>query len=94
MCIRDRAYTIGRVIVNWNADAGKIYDVLVSSDGKDWKTVHRVQKEMCIRDRIFFVLGKSCSGKDTIFKKLKEDRPLNLNTVTGYTCLLYTSRCV
>ena len=34
---------------------------------------------------IFFVLGKSCSGKDTIFKKLKEDRELNLNTVTGYT---------
>ena len=35
--------------------------------------------------KIFFVLGKSCSGKDTIFKKLKEDRELNLNTVTGYT---------
>ena len=35
--------------------------------------------------KIFFVLGKSCSGKDTIFKKLKEDRKLNLNTVTGYT---------
>lgn len=35
--------------------------------------------------KIFFVLGKSCSGKDTIFKKLKEDRQLNLNTVTGYT---------
>lgn len=31
------------------------------------------------------MLGKSCSGKDTIFKKLKEDRELNLNTVTGYT---------
>ena len=35
--------------------------------------------------KIFFVLGKSCSGKDTIFKKLKEDRKLNSNTVTGYT---------
>ena len=35
--------------------------------------------------KIFFVLGKSCSGKDTIFKKLKEDGELNLNTVTGYT---------
>lgn len=35
--------------------------------------------------KIFFMLGKSCSGKDTIFKKLKEDRELNLNTVTGYT---------
>ncbi|WP_302626360.1 discoidin domain-containing protein [uncultured Eubacterium sp.] len=37
-------YTIGRVIINWNADAGKIYDVLVSSDAKNWTTVHRVQK--------------------------------------------------
>ena len=27
--------------------------------------------------KIFFMLGKSCSGKDTIFKKLKEDRELN-----------------
>lgn len=35
--------------------------------------------------KIFFVLGKSCSGKDTIFKELKENRELNLNTVTGYT---------
>ena len=35
--------------------------------------------------KIFFVLGKRCSGKDTIFKKLKDDRQLNLNTVTGYT---------
>ena len=35
--------------------------------------------------KIFFMLGKSCSGKDTIFKKLKEDRELKLNTVTGYT---------
>ena len=33
--------------------------------------------------KIFFVLGKSCSVKDTIFKKLKEDRELNLNNVTG-----------
>ena len=37
-------YTIGRVIINWNADAGKIYDVLVSSDAKNWTTVHRVQR--------------------------------------------------
>lgn len=35
--------------------------------------------------KIFFVLGKSCSGKDTIFKELKKNRELNLNTVTGYT---------
>lgn len=35
--------------------------------------------------KIFFVLGKSCSGKDTIFRELKEDSELKLNTVVGYT---------
>ena len=40
----EKEYTIGRVVLNWNADAGKIYDVQVSSDAKNWKTVHRVLK--------------------------------------------------
>lgn len=31
--------------------------------------------------KIFFVLGKSCSGKDTIFQSLKENKQLNLKTV-------------
>lgn len=35
--------------------------------------------------KIFFVLGKSCSGKDTIFHYLKENKGLNLKTVVGYT---------
>ena len=35
--------------------------------------------------KIFFVLGKSCSGKDTIFRYLKEKKELNLKTVEGYT---------
>lgn len=35
--------------------------------------------------KIFFVLGKSCSGKDTIFRYLKENKELNLKTVVGYT---------
>ena len=35
--------------------------------------------------KIFFVLGKSCSGKDTIFQSLKENKQLNLKTVVGYT---------
>ncbi|MFR4318979.1 MAG: discoidin domain-containing protein [Eubacterium sp.] len=39
-----KEYTLGRVVINWNSDAGKIYDVEVSSDAKNWKTVHRVQK--------------------------------------------------
>ena len=35
--------------------------------------------------KIFFVLGKSCSGKDTIFQRLKNDKQLGLKTVVGYT---------
>lgn len=35
--------------------------------------------------KIFFVLGKSCSGKDTIFKLLKENSDLDLRIVVGYT---------
>lgn len=35
--------------------------------------------------KIYFVLGKSCSGKDTIFQRLKNDESLNLKTVVGYT---------
>ena len=39
-----QAYTVGRIAVDWTSDAGKIYDVLVSSDNKTWTTVHRVLK--------------------------------------------------
>ena len=39
-----QAYTLGRIVINWNADAGKIYDVLVSADNKNWTTVHRVTR--------------------------------------------------
>lgn len=35
--------------------------------------------------KIFFILGKSCSGKDTIFKKIKENKELDLKTVVGYS---------
>lgn len=34
---------------------------------------------------IVFVMGKSASGKDTIYKRLVEDKSLKLNTVTMYT---------
>lgn len=37
----EKQYTIGRVIVEWNSDAGKIYDIQVSADAKEWTTVHR-----------------------------------------------------
>ena len=39
-----QAYSVGRIVVDWTADAGKIYDVIVSSDNKTWTTVHRVLK--------------------------------------------------
>lgn len=35
--------------------------------------------------KIFFILGKSSSGKDTIFQKIKENTELDLKTVVGYT---------
>ena len=35
--------------------------------------------------KIFFLMGKSCSGKDTIYKKLLLDDILNLREVVGYT---------
>ncbi|MBP5773705.1 MAG: guanylate kinase [Eubacterium sp.] len=35
--------------------------------------------------KIFFILGKSSSGKDTIFQKIKENNALDLKTVVGYT---------
>ena len=41
---------------------------------------------------IAFIMGKSSSGKDHIFKALIEDKTLGLSTITMYTtCLLYTS---
>lgn len=39
-----KAYTIGRVVARFNDDAGKIYDFEVSSDAKNWKTIHRQMK--------------------------------------------------
>ncbi|MGN0383788.1 MAG: guanylate kinase [Eubacterium sp.] len=35
--------------------------------------------------KIFFVCGKSCTGKDTLFEHLTENDELNLKTITGYT---------
>ena len=35
--------------------------------------------------KIFIIIGKSASGKDTIYKKLLENRDLNLKTVVMYT---------
>ena len=35
--------------------------------------------------KIFMVLGKSASGKDTIFKRLKNNNTLKLSSVVGYT---------
>lgn len=37
--------------------------------------------------KIFVIMGKSATGKDTVYKKLLEDRDLNLKT-----CITYTTR--
>lgn len=35
--------------------------------------------------RIFYIMGKSASGKDTIYKKLLEDREFDFKTLVPYT---------
>ena len=35
--------------------------------------------------KIYYLMGKSSSGKDTMFKKLIEDKELDLKTIVGYT---------
>lgn len=35
--------------------------------------------------KLFCIMGKSASGKDTIFKRLVQDRALDLKTVVSYT---------
>lgn len=35
--------------------------------------------------KIFYILGKSATGKDTIYKKLLEDKSLNLKEIVLYT---------
>ena len=35
--------------------------------------------------KLFCIMGKSASGKDTIFKRLVQDRELDLKTVVSYT---------
>ena len=39
-----RNYDIGRVVIDWNSDAGKMYDIQVSADGNNWTTVYRQLK--------------------------------------------------
>ena len=45
-----RSYTIGRVIIDWASDAGKIYDIQVSEDGNNWTTVYRQLKGYAYED--------------------------------------------
>lgn len=35
--------------------------------------------------KIFIIMGKSATGKDTVFKRLLEDKQLQLKSVVGYT---------
>lgn len=39
-----RNYDIGRVVIDWNSDAGKMYDIQVSTNGNDWTTIYRQLK--------------------------------------------------
>lgn len=35
--------------------------------------------------KLYVIMGKSCSGKDTVFKKIMESDELNMKSVIGYT---------
>ncbi len=35
--------------------------------------------------KIFYIMGKSSTGKDTIFKRLKKEKSLGLKTIVSYT---------
>ena len=39
-----RNHEIGRVVINWASDAGKIYDIQTSTDGNNWTTLYRQTK--------------------------------------------------
>ncbi len=40
----ERNYDIGRIVIDWSSDAGKMYDIQVSANGEDWNTVYRQLK--------------------------------------------------
>lgn len=58
-----KQYTIGRVIARFNDDAGKIYDIEVSSDAETWTTIHRqmrgytgiIDNVQCYRTNVRYV---------------------------------------
>ena len=35
--------------------------------------------------KIFYIMGKSSTGKDTIFKQLRKEKSLGLKTIVSYT---------
>ena len=35
--------------------------------------------------KLFYIMGKSSSGKDTIYKRLMEDGDLSFKNIVGYT---------
>lgn len=35
--------------------------------------------------KIFYIIGKSSTGKDTVFKRLQKEKSLGLNTIVSYT---------
>lgn len=37
----EQEYEIGRIVINWASDSGKIYDIQFSKDGKEWNTIYR-----------------------------------------------------
>lgn len=44
-----------------------------------------MKKWRCVLGNIFYVMGKSSSGKDTIYNMLLNDKELGLKNIVGYT---------
>ena len=40
-----KTYTVGKVVLKWEAAYGKAYDIQVSTDGKEWTTVKKMRNQ-------------------------------------------------
>lgn len=80
-------YNVGRIVISWAADAAKVYDILISSDGKKWETVHRVTKGTAFKQDNFII-----DQKDVRFVKVYGyTRVNNGGTFSIYELSVYKS---
>ena len=49
-----KTYTVGKVVLKWEAAYGKAYDIQVSTDGKNWTTVKEMRDQNGGEDTVEF----------------------------------------